>query len=174
MQLSWFAWRLMHRELPTHNRAQSIGIHLASRCILCHSNMETDSHLFFHCGFAVAIWKWLLSELGIRFQLLWPLGSWLQQWALPTVLAFRLLSINVSFPANNSVSFESLNPIGQEKTSFTISSHHKVLLPCGPAGLSYLLRLHPYWTSRIRFKGGSHLSIFFTLVTTLSCMLPHS
>ena len=40
------------------------GSSMASRCYSCHSNRESDLHIFFFCSKAQQLWSWLLSLLG--------------------------------------------------------------------------------------------------------------
>ena len=63
-RISCLGWRLLHRRTPTQDWAKSIGVHLASRCILCCREEESDLHVFFTCYFASNIWNWLIATSG--------------------------------------------------------------------------------------------------------------
>ena len=52
------------QETPTDLWAMKKGISMASRCYSCHSNGESDLHLFFSCSLAQQVWLWLLSLQG--------------------------------------------------------------------------------------------------------------
>ena len=58
-----FAWRLIRRALATGARASKFSKHIAKECSRC-GMLETDSHLFFHCTFAKAVW--FSTTLGLR------------------------------------------------------------------------------------------------------------
>lgn len=60
---SCFCWKFFQKKLPLNNRAQSLGVSLASRCPFCSRNQETASHLFFSCTFAHKLWSWLFSSV---------------------------------------------------------------------------------------------------------------
>lgn len=50
-----FVWRLIRRALATGERAGYRSTKIDKHCSVC-SIMENDSHLFFHCSFARAVW----------------------------------------------------------------------------------------------------------------------
>ena len=50
-----FVWRLIRRVLMTGERARIYSTHIGKHCYSCGQN-ENDAHLFFHCGFAWAVW----------------------------------------------------------------------------------------------------------------------
>ncbi|CAN6177724.1 unnamed protein product [Urochloa humidicola] len=50
-----FAWRLLRQALATGQRAGRFSQHIDEKCIRC-GNIESDSHLFFSCDFARAVW----------------------------------------------------------------------------------------------------------------------
>lgn len=50
-----FAWRLIRRALASGIRASRFSDHIQKECCRC-GQIETDSHLFFHCPFARAVW----------------------------------------------------------------------------------------------------------------------
>ncbi|RWR86590.1 pentatricopeptide repeat-containing protein isoform X1 [Cinnamomum micranthum f. kanehirae] len=63
-RLSCFSWRLLLRKMPTDYWAMQKGISMASKCYSCHSNSESDLHLFFLCALSQQFWHWLLSING--------------------------------------------------------------------------------------------------------------
>ena len=50
-----FTWRLMRRALATGARAGAYTAKISKECATCNL-LENDSHLFFHCTFARAVW----------------------------------------------------------------------------------------------------------------------
>ena len=58
-----FSWRLIWRALATGLRASRFSNHIKKECARCGAP-ESDSHLFFHCSFARAVW--FTSSLGLR------------------------------------------------------------------------------------------------------------
>jgi hypothetical protein len=50
-----FTWRLIRRALATGCRAARYSTHIDEHCSAC-GLIETDTHLFFHCNFARAVW----------------------------------------------------------------------------------------------------------------------
>lgn len=50
-----FAWRLIRRAIATGGRARNLTSKVNKHCTICNL-IENDSHLFFHCNFARAIW----------------------------------------------------------------------------------------------------------------------
>lgn len=57
-------WRMFHCKLPTYDFIMSIGISMASCCPLCCVDPESFQHLFFDCGLANDLWRWLSSLLN--------------------------------------------------------------------------------------------------------------
>ena len=50
-----FAWRLIRRAIATGVRAGNLSTKISKYCTNCNM-IENDSHLFFHCTFARAVW----------------------------------------------------------------------------------------------------------------------
>lgn len=50
-----FAWRLIRRAIPSGLRASRYSKHIKKECCRC-GQVETDTHLFFHCNFARSVW----------------------------------------------------------------------------------------------------------------------
>lgn len=50
-----FSWRLIRRALATGQRAGRLSQRIQKECTVCNM-IENDSHLFFHCSFARAVW----------------------------------------------------------------------------------------------------------------------
>jgi ribonuclease HI len=57
-----FTWRLIRRALATGMRASRFSTHIKKECARCGAP-ESDSHLFFHCSFARAVW---FGSLGFK------------------------------------------------------------------------------------------------------------
>ncbi|MQL68343.1 hypothetical protein Taro_000634 [Colocasia esculenta] len=56
---SLFAWRILHRAVPTDDRISDCGVNLASSCSCCSSPSTKDlDHLFLKGDLAVALWDW--------------------------------------------------------------------------------------------------------------------
>jgi hypothetical protein len=66
---SLLVWRLMHQKLPTDDKLMERGCHLPSVCSLCYAHIETTSHLFFQCSFAISLWTWFLNLININFHI---------------------------------------------------------------------------------------------------------
>ncbi|XP_066311255.1 uncharacterized protein [Miscanthus floridulus] len=65
-----FAWRLIRRAIATGVRAGSLSTKISKYCETC-KVLENDSHLFFHCSFARAVWfssKTLLRTSLLPFE----------------------------------------------------------------------------------------------------------
>ena len=62
--LSLLIWRLMHNKMPTDDNLMLRGSSLPSMCSSCQSCVETTTHLFFHCSFALKLWSWLAGILN--------------------------------------------------------------------------------------------------------------
>jgi len=50
-----FAWRLIRKAIATGARAGNLSTKINKNCETCNI-LENDSHLFFHCSFARAVW----------------------------------------------------------------------------------------------------------------------
>jgi hypothetical protein len=59
----------MHQKLPTDDKLMERGCHLPSVCSLCYAHIETTSHLFFQCSFAISLWTWFLNLININFHI---------------------------------------------------------------------------------------------------------
>jgi hypothetical protein len=60
------ALRLMHDKLPTYLSLMSRGCCLPSICNLYLNCQESTFHLFFECPFAVHIWSWFVTTIGLK------------------------------------------------------------------------------------------------------------
>ncbi|XP_019422999.1 PREDICTED: uncharacterized protein LOC109332473 [Lupinus angustifolius] len=62
---SFTLWRLLNNKMPSDENLQARGCILASKCNLCHVQVESSQHLFLSCSFASAIWDWLNHQFQI-------------------------------------------------------------------------------------------------------------
>lgn len=51
-----FLWRLCRGCLPTVAALASKQVNISSNCVWCHSEVESDRHVLFECGFARDVW----------------------------------------------------------------------------------------------------------------------
>jgi hypothetical protein len=58
-----FAWRLIRKAIATGARVGSLSTKINKNCETCNI-LENDSHLFFHCSFARAVW--FSSKIPLR------------------------------------------------------------------------------------------------------------
>lgn len=52
-------WVLLHDKLPSNENLMIIEYHLPSVCNLCLKQADSSNHLFVHCPFSLAWWKWM-------------------------------------------------------------------------------------------------------------------
>ncbi|XP_058782945.1 uncharacterized protein LOC131657578 [Vicia villosa] len=117
---SFLVWRLIHGKIPTDEAFQSRGFSLCSRCSLCNLQSESTSHIFFHCRFAVRIWKWLCCMINCPINIhsmdsVWnlcrsstsPQGMLVISAAIVSVLSFIWLARNGARYRNITPSFHS-------------------------------------------------------------------
>jgi len=52
---SFVFWLLMLSKLPTDENLQLRGFTMVSICVLCFKQVESSSHLFMYCDFAVTV-----------------------------------------------------------------------------------------------------------------------
>lgn len=57
-------WKVMANALNTKDKLCRLGIISEDLCVLCNSESETNTHLFFECSFVYQIWYRLLSNGG--------------------------------------------------------------------------------------------------------------
>ncbi|KAK1312825.1 hypothetical protein QJS10_CPA07g01407 [Acorus calamus] len=55
-RVSMFLWRAFHKKTPTDEWSMKRGFSLASRCHLCHKQMESEMHIFFECEALATVW----------------------------------------------------------------------------------------------------------------------
>lgn len=66
---SFVLWRPLHNQMPTDEHLGSSGCIVVSICNLCGKSDESSSHLFLHCCFALSIWRWFSSIIGVAVDL---------------------------------------------------------------------------------------------------------
>lgn len=65
----FFAWKLYHEIILTHNILQRKGIYGPSICHLCKENSETAAHIMLECNFSKRIWSSFVQNLNYTFLL---------------------------------------------------------------------------------------------------------
>ena len=50
-------WRMCRDCLPTRMRLQDKGVQCPTHCVSCDSGQEDMAYLYFHCSFAVQVWR---------------------------------------------------------------------------------------------------------------------
>ncbi|CAN1322722.1 hypothetical protein LINPERPRIM_LOCUS32494, partial [Linum perenne] len=65
-KIACLCWKIYFRKLATNDNLQRRGFHLANRCVLCNSELESMDHLFLNCTYASEIWTLLSSKLSIH------------------------------------------------------------------------------------------------------------
>jgi hypothetical protein len=68
MKVKIFSWQLLLQRLPTRGNLSQRGVirntpH--SQCVWCHSELESEVHLFTKCEVAVEVWRAIHSWLGL-------------------------------------------------------------------------------------------------------------
>jgi hypothetical protein len=92
------------------------GCFLPSLCSLCKCHCETLFHLFFECNFAIGLWCWLATSLGItiHFQSMDDIWSLCQNSSSPQcklVIKVAIINIfNAIWLARNNVRFNNKTP----------------------------------------------------------------
>ncbi|XP_047326479.1 uncharacterized protein LOC124930161 [Impatiens glandulifera] len=56
-KISFFGWSVMHGGILTDDRCMKKGCVMASRCRMCHKEVESTPHLLLHCDGVLAIWS---------------------------------------------------------------------------------------------------------------------
>ncbi|KAF9599499.1 hypothetical protein IFM89_038593 [Coptis chinensis] len=59
-------WKIMLGAVNTDDRMQNIKFRLASRCIACKDNTDTQSHTFYECGFAMQCWNYATNTFVMQ------------------------------------------------------------------------------------------------------------
>lgn len=54
---SMLIWRIAHDKMPTNEHMTVGGFRFPSMCSLCRDNIETTSHILFHCKYVINIWN---------------------------------------------------------------------------------------------------------------------
>jgi hypothetical protein len=63
-----FSWKLLQNGLPTRANLVYWGIEVAggtAGCVHCQGPIETETHLFLFCDFAIQVWKENFRRLGL-------------------------------------------------------------------------------------------------------------
>ncbi|MCH82427.1 ribonuclease H protein, partial [Trifolium medium] len=125
---SLVAWRLMHDKLPTDENLLLRGCSLPSMCSLCRKHGESSFHLFFQCPFAINIWTWFSSIIGINLRFnyvdeIWMLcdRSWKPQCKV-VILASLINIISTIWWVRNQARFKNMS-VNWRKVVSMISSN---------------------------------------------------
>ncbi|KAF9613023.1 hypothetical protein IFM89_005457 [Coptis chinensis] len=59
-------WKIMSGAVNTDDRMQSMKFRLASSCIACKDNTNTQSHTFYECGFARQCWNYTTNTFAMQ------------------------------------------------------------------------------------------------------------
>uniref|UniRef100_A0A803NX31 Reverse transcriptase zinc-binding domain-containing protein n=1 Tax=Cannabis sativa TaxID=3483 RepID=A0A803NX31_CANSA len=116
-----FLWRLARDILPFGCRIQRIFGN-SSQCVLCNSGEDSALHLFFHCDFAVQVWRsgpWGFCSDSMAFDDNLDLVKWLvNPWGTPLsgsdIAKFSTYAISLCFVmwrARNSAFHEGHTPV---------------------------------------------------------------
>ncbi|KAF3784492.1 hypothetical protein EJ110_NYTH23280 [Nymphaea thermarum] len=58
----WHSYIAYEGRLPTLDRIQKTGIHLANRCSFCHCVEETNAHVLINCNVAKEVWRYIAAK----------------------------------------------------------------------------------------------------------------
>ncbi|KAF3773102.1 hypothetical protein EJ110_NYTH56156 [Nymphaea thermarum] len=58
----WHFYIACEGRLPTLDRIQKTGIHLANRCSFCHCEEETNAHVLINCKVAKEVWRYIAAK----------------------------------------------------------------------------------------------------------------
>jgi hypothetical protein len=64
-----FSWQLLYDRIPTRNNLELRGIFVTEtpwECVGCVGKVETPTHLFLHCPFAMKVWSELFKWVGVE------------------------------------------------------------------------------------------------------------
>lgn len=86
------AWLVTKDRLPTRDRLLSWGLQVPPLCLLCNSQPESRSHLFWDCGFAFDLWSQVAARCNLSPARTWD-ASIDQLLSLPPPRSSRLLSL---------------------------------------------------------------------------------
>ncbi|KAF3773305.1 putative ribonuclease H protein [Nymphaea thermarum] len=68
----WHSYIACEGRLPTLDRIQKTGIHLANRCSFCQCEEETNAHVLINCKVAKEVWRYIAAKFDrVKF----PQGS---------------------------------------------------------------------------------------------------
>ncbi|RAL53657.1 hypothetical protein DM860_012272 [Cuscuta australis] len=90
--MSFLAWRMLERRLPTDDVLARFGFVLPSRCHFCSSpGRETIAHIFYHGSMARRVWSYFTESArigGIHHSLRSVLSIWWVQRPKSRMLSF--------------------------------------------------------------------------------------
>lgn len=75
-----FAWLAVQDRVLTGMRLDRMGLSVVFPCVLCKQKLESSSHLFLHCEFALGCWNWFFEKLGLSFVTSGDLLSHFRAW----------------------------------------------------------------------------------------------
>jgi hypothetical protein len=125
---SFMMWRLVYNRMPTDENLAIRGFLLPSMCSLCCKNLESTSHLFLQCPFALSLWNWFSSVINLNVNLnsivdVLNLVSrgWSPQCQI-TILAAIVSIFNNIWLCRNSVRFKNIKPSLRNSISLITSN----------------------------------------------------
>jgi ribonuclease HI len=114
--------------MPTDENLAIRGFLLPSMCSLCCKNLESTSHLFLQCPFALSLWNWFSSVINLNVNLnsivdVLNLVSrgWSPQCQI-TILAAIVSIFNNIWLCRNSVRFKNIKPSLRNSISLITSN----------------------------------------------------
>ncbi|KAF5186917.1 hypothetical protein FRX31_023492 [Thalictrum thalictroides] len=67
-RLSGMACKIFQKRVPFDNEIQKWDVQLASRCYLCHKEVEDLNHIIWECNVSIDMWKWLSESFDALFE----------------------------------------------------------------------------------------------------------
>ncbi|KAL0289909.1 UNVERIFIED_CONTAM: hypothetical protein Sradi_7062400 [Sesamum radiatum] len=119
LNISVFAWRLIHNWIPVDERLKEKGITLASKCLCC-EDTETIPHLFLHNVQSLEAWGFFASKFQVNIPHTNDIKILIQSWK-PDLAQNRILEM--------SSRYSSFGIFGTSGTNQNTSEWHSKLAP---------------------------------------------